>query len=334
MSKRRVVPQSGVTRRGLLVGAGLIAAPFIVRSRSSPVQSITVPPDRTFPRDDLLISPEALLQRIVVDRQPIRLLDATDLATFRESHLPGAIHVWWQDTMELNTPYYGTVLKPDDGDADQGRRRRLLERLAIDPAEGVVVCGDTTNMPAARVCWFLRFLGIKAAVLDGGRAGWLGIDGPLTDEAPDVAESSISGITPRQDFYLSVSSIAERMAEGGSQLIDLREPIEKEDGPYRELRIPGAVMLPRSTFVNGTGLIRPAAELSQISAAAGIDLTAELMLIGPTGLDASLPWLALSLVGADPVIIADGGWQEWIDESQLPLSSQANLSPALPVRTG
>src|SRR5687768_15617729 len=166
MSNRRVLPLSGVTRRGLILGAGLIAAPFIVRSRSSPVQPITVPPDRTFPRDDLLISPKALFQRIVVDRQPVRLLDATDLATFREDHLPGAIHVWWQDTMELNTPYYGMVLKPDDGDANQGRRRRLLESLAIYPAEEVVVYGDTTNMPAARVCWFLRFLGITAVVLD------------------------------------------------------------------------------------------------------------------------------------------------------------------------
>ena len=52
---------------------------------------------------------------------------------------------------------------------------------------------------------------------------------------------------------------------------------------------------------------------------AGIDLTANLMLIGPIGLDAAVPWLAFSLLGADPVIIADGGWQEWVDQPELPL---------------
>ena len=166
----RFIPGSGISRRGLLLGGGLIAAPFVIRSRPESIEPVALPPDRVYPRGDLLIAPQALHQRLIVDRLPIRLLDATALATFRDSHIPGAVHVWWQDTMELNDVHYGKVLKPDDGDRDQGRRVRLLERLGIDPAGEVVVYGDTLNMPAARVCWFLRFLGIKAAILDGGRA--------------------------------------------------------------------------------------------------------------------------------------------------------------------
>jgi thiosulfate/3-mercaptopyruvate sulfurtransferase len=222
--------------------------------------------------------------------------------------------------MELNAPYYGTVLKPDDGDSDQGRRARLLQRLGINPDEEVIVYGDTTAMPAARVCWFLRFLGISAAVLDGGRAGWLGINGPMTDRAPDISETSAPRVLPRQDFYLNALKIAARLAEPRTQLIDVREARERERGPYRDLNIPGSVPLPRSTLVNAEGLIRPAVELRQITTSAGIDLTANLMLIAPTGLDAAIPWLALSLIGADPVIIADGGWREWIDQPGLPLA--------------
>jgi len=281
---------------------------------------MTVPANRVFPRNDLLISPDALYQQIIVERQTVRLLDATKFATYRNGHLPGAVHVWWQDTMELNSPYYGTVLKPDDGDSDQGRRARLLQRLGISPTEGVIVYGDTTNMQAARVCWFLRFLGINTRVLDGGLAGWLGMNGPMTDQAPKVAEPSILTVSPRQDFYLNARAIAERQAEPGTQLIDLREAVEQDRGPYRDLTIPEAVILPRSSLVDGSGLIRPAAELEQISTSAGIDLTAHLILIGPTGLDAAIPWLAFSLIGADPVIIADGGWQEWIDQPDLPLA--------------
>ena len=103
----------GITRRGLLVGAGLVAAPFVIRSRPASVAPIALPADRTYPRGDLLISPKDLYQRIIVDRLPTRILDATDLATYRDRHIPGALHVWWQDTMELNATYYGMVLKPD-----------------------------------------------------------------------------------------------------------------------------------------------------------------------------------------------------------------------------
>jgi thiosulfate/3-mercaptopyruvate sulfurtransferase len=319
MTIRPLPPLSGVTRRGLLVGAGLIAAPFFVRSRPASVEPVSVPPDRSYPRDDLLISPQALFQQITVDRQAIRLLDATTLATYRQQHIPGAVHVWWQDTMELNSPFYGKVLKPDDGDADQGRRVRLLERLGIDPDMPVVVYGDATNMPPARVCWFLRFLGISASVLDGGRAGWLGIDGPLTEHAVHPTEPSLQTIVPRQGFYLSVREVAERMTAPRTQLIDVREPGEREQGPFRDQAIPGAVTFPRSALTTGDGLILPPAELNQIVRMAGIDLSSDLMLIGPTGLDSSIPWLALSLLGADPVTIADGGWQEWISLPGLPL---------------
>lgn len=320
MIRRKVLARSSITRRGLLIGAGLIAAPFVVRSRPATVEPIPVQADRSYPNANLLISPQTLHQQHIVEQRPIRLLDATTLATYRKQHLPGAVHVWWQDTMELNSPYYGTVLKPDDGEADQGRRVRLLERWGIGPDSTVVVYGDTTNMPAARVCWFLRFLGISAAVLDGGRAGWLGLPGPMTDTVPRVDNVASRAITPQQGFYLPARSVARRLTNPRTQLIDVREHAERDQGPYRGLSIPGALPLPRSTLISADGLIRPVAELAQILASAGIDPDADLMLIGPTGLDTAIPWLALCLLGANSVIITDGGWQEWVTNSDLPLA--------------
>src|SRR6476619_5268417 len=153
----RSMLQSGITRRGLLVGTGLVTAPFVIRSRPASVAPVALPADRSYPRAELLTSPRDLYQRIVVDRLPTRILDATDLATYRDQHIPGALHVWWQDTMELHATWYGMVLKPDDGQSNQGRRRRFLERLGINADDQVFVCGDTENTAAARVVWFLRF---------------------------------------------------------------------------------------------------------------------------------------------------------------------------------
>jgi thiosulfate/3-mercaptopyruvate sulfurtransferase len=326
----RPVLQSGITRRGLLVGAGLIAAPFIVRSRPASVESVTVPAERAFPRSDLLVSPQALYQRIFVDRQATRILDATDLATYRDRHIPGAIHAWWQDTMELNAPYYGMVLKPDDGASNQGRRIRFLERLGIGPDLPVIVTGDTANQAAARVCWFLRFLGVPAMVLDGGRAGWLGAGYALTDTVPGIERTTNPSVSPQNDYYLFASEIADRMSQPGVQVIDVRNPDETAAGPYRGMQIPGAINIPRAALTDRTGLILAPGDLGQLLSLAGVDLSATLMLMAPTGLDAALPWLALSLMGARTVITADGGWQQWIDMTGVPLQSTAYTGPALP----
>jgi thiosulfate/3-mercaptopyruvate sulfurtransferase len=324
--------RSGITRRGLLVGAGLVAAPFVVRSRPAQVQPLMVPDNRTFPRGELLISPQALYQRIVVERQPTRILDATDLATYRDRHIPGAIHVWWQDTMELNAPYYGMVLKPDDGAGSQGRRVRFLGRLGIGPGVPVVVSGDTENQAAARVCWFLRFLGVPAVVLDGGRSGWLGAGYALIETVPNVPETTNPPVSPQSNVYMFADDIAARMTQPGTQLIDLRNPDETAAGRYRGMQIPGAINSPRAELTDRTGLILAPSDLGQLLSLAGVDVGATLMLIAPTGLDAALPWLALSLMGAKTVITADGGWQQWIDMVGVPLQSIASTGPARPAR--
>jgi thiosulfate/3-mercaptopyruvate sulfurtransferase len=323
----RTLPKSGVTRRGLLVGAGLVAAPFVIRSRPASVEPVALPAGRSYPRGDLLIAPGDLYQRIVVDRLPTRLLDATDLATYRDQHIPGALHVWWQDTMELNAAYYGMVLKPDDGQSNQGRRQRFLERLGINAGDNVIIYGNTGNTEAARVVWFLRFLGVQSSMLDGGRAGWLGISGPMTDTTLSVSESANPAVNPQRNYYLFASEIASRLGQPGVQVIDLRDPDERNGGPYRLMEIPGAIDLSRSTLTGSDGLIRPAAELDQIFAQVGIDLSAQLMLVAPTGVDASLAWLALSLMGAATVTISDGGWQEWAHQTGLPITTMAAISP-------
>jgi thiosulfate/3-mercaptopyruvate sulfurtransferase len=326
--------QSGITRRGLLVGAGLVAAPFVIRSRPASVAPVAPPAERSYPRGDLLTAPADLYQRIVVDRLPTRILDATDLATYRDRHIPGALHVWWQDTMELNATWYGMVLKPDDGQSNQSRRRRFLERLGINAGDSVIVYGDTENTAAARVVWFLRFLGIDASMLDGGRAGWLGMSGPMTDTVPSIAESANPAINPQQNYYLFASEIASRLGQPGIQIIDLRNPDERNGGPYQLMQIPGAVDLARSSLMGSDGLIRPAVELGQLFAQAGIDLSAQLMLVAPTGVEASLSWLALSLVGAATVTLSDGGWQEWAHQTGLPITTMATVGPNVARRMG
>jgi thiosulfate/3-mercaptopyruvate sulfurtransferase len=297
----------------LLIGAGAVGGALALRDRSGSVSPRAVPASRSFLNPELLISPSDLAS------SRAQLLDASRLADFRDSHIPGARHVWWQDTMELNAPYYGMVLKPDDGERDQTRRQQLLQRWQVRTATPVVVYDRGGGSGAARVAWFLRFLGIDAAVLDGGLAGWLALDTSMQEITPLDRSGSVAAVTPLEGFYLSVRQTAGALTDTGAQVIDIRTASEQTGGAMADRTAPGVTWLPRDTLlVDSTGLIAPSDELRPLLIRSNVDLARKLVVIGDTGLDASIPWLVLSLMGALSVAICDGGWQQWTDVSDLP----------------
>ena len=311
-------PHNLMSRRGLLVGAALIATPFAVRSRADSIPMQSILPDRPYPDRTLLTTAPELYAQIVDDRLQVQLLDASDFANFRARHIVQAVHVWWQDTMELNVDYYGMVLRPDD-DQSQSRRIRFLERIGVLSDRHTVVYDDTDGLRAARVVWFLTFLGLSASVLDGGLTQWKAISGPRNSDAPDIPESSNPMVSPRQGFYLNARQVVSAATEAPLQIVDLRVADERTHGPFRDRRIPGALDLPRDQVLTTDQVLLPGPELAALVAAAGIDLEQRIVLVAPTGVECSLAWLALKLLGAERVIICDGGWRQWIATPGLPL---------------
>jgi thiosulfate/3-mercaptopyruvate sulfurtransferase len=289
-----------------------VVTALAVRSRPSSVEPRALPPDRNFPATDLLVAPAEL------SSLPARLLDASDLADFRGEHIPGARHVWWQDTMELNSLWYGTVLKPDDGQSDQTRRQQLLDRWQVHAELPVVVYDRDDGSRAARVAWFLRFLSVPARVLDGGFAAWIALDETARAVVPLSSANPTALSRPREGFYLDVLETAETLGQPDAQVIDIRTDRERSDGALAGLSAPGAAWLARDALIDESGLIVPPADLTMVITRPGVDLTRRLTLVGDTGPDTSVPWLALSLMGAASVTICDGGWQQWADTPELP----------------
>ena len=122
----------------------------------------------------LVVSPSLVRAEIESANPNLRILDASSLATYREGHVPGAEHVWWQDTMEWNNPVYGRVLGPDS-------RPQLFRNLRIASDSMVFVYDNDLGQYAARIVWMMRFLQLPhAALVDGGFAGWRGIDGDVS----------------------------------------------------------------------------------------------------------------------------------------------------------
>ena len=74
--------------------------------------------------------------------------------------------------------------------------------------------------------------------------------------------------------------------------------------------IPGSLNVPSSSLV-ADGQMKPAAELRQIFADAGVDLEAPLITSCGSGITAVIVALGLEIAGAKDVAVYDGAWAEW-----------------------
>ncbi|HQY31519.1 MAG TPA: rhodanese-like domain-containing protein, partial [Thermomicrobiales bacterium] len=264
------LPGNSITRRGLLVGGLPLATAAAIRARPSHVDAIQLPADRGFANDPLLLSATAVQTQLTSD-PGMQVLDASRRADFLGSHIPGARHVWWQDTMELNAHWYGQVLKSDDDQGNQGRRIHFLEHLGIESSRPVVVYDRTDGQAAARVCWFLTFLGLQASVLDGGFRAWIGTGGATRNGLQSVTKSSAPQVRPQEGFYLLSETTAARLVTAPGQLIDLRTASERMQGAGAKKHVPGAVWLDRSTLLDKDQVLKDRSGLDQLWAAAAID---------------------------------------------------------------
>ncbi len=308
---------STISRRGILVGVGAVAAAFAIRARPSSTSPLAVPPNRDFGGSPLITSIDQLVTSLASQTPPI-VLDASVLADYRDQHIPGARHVWWQDTMELNSRWYGTVLKADDDQGTQTRRLGFLQRLGIDGSRPVVVYDRSDGQHAARICWFLTFLSVPASVLDGGFAGWLGANQPSASDSPQINTAVSPTVTPQNGFYLAAEQVNNRLAAGTGYLIDCRTANELADGRYAKTVIPNAVQIDRTVLLDGDQLLVGTPEIESV---VPFPLTDPIYLIAETGVDCALPWLALKLAGAGSIEIVDGGLQQWIDQVDAPSST-------------
>jgi thiosulfate/3-mercaptopyruvate sulfurtransferase len=261
------------------------------------------------------------------EARPLVILDLGDLSEYRDGHLPGAVHSYWLETVERDYPFYGTVLNQADesGTGDnQGKRIAWMRRHGIGPGTDVIAYDHGDGRRAARIVWFLHFLGhARASMLDGGLDAWRQAGQLITTDrfdapSPDVAPA----VAPQTGFYLSTSELQEAMAEPATLLVDIRTDDERNDtvdGQFPRGVIPGSIRAPWRDFLHpdNSGLIDvPASET--LLEQAGVDRGPRVILYGRFGCDTNIMWLVLKRAGFPEVEVYDRGWIEWISTSGLP----------------
>lgn len=293
-----------------------------------PVPLATVAP---FPgnaaADTPLLVDAAWLRRQQTVSPPIdlRLLDLSPLRTYRRGHVPGAVHAWWQDTVDRFYPTYGVVLKERQ---DPGSRARLLADLGIGDETTVVAYDDDRNRYAAHLVWVLRYFGHdRAAVLDGGLAAWPAEANPERHPTGSTPAAPAS-VDLQPGYVIGTRELSRRLTDPSIVLVDARtgdEAADDLDGTIRRGRLPGAVSIPwTSTLRDDAGRLKPPAELSRLFRAAGVTPEREVVVYARFGVEASQPWLVLKLLGYPNVRVYDQGWAEWAAKPELPIAPQAD----------
>jgi thiosulfate/3-mercaptopyruvate sulfurtransferase len=311
------------TRRVFIAG---VTAAAIVPCVSPHVVSSSLAQETSF--TPYLISPQDLSERLMRSEPNLLVMDLSDLWAYRMGHIPGAIHSWWLETIERDYPYYGTVLnqKALDSDADtQGKRRDWFVRHGIGRDTHVVAYDRNGGHRAARIVWFLRFLGHeRASVMDGGLAAWQtsGLAISTADTSPpEIADPP--EIVPREGFYVATGRLSELLDSGEIVLVDVRTHAELRDtvdGQFKTGVIPGSVHLSRYEPAFSIGNSRASFDANAargVLNAARIDVDQHVVLYGQFGTDANQMWLVMKACGYLNVEIYDRGWVEW-SESGLP----------------
>lgn len=266
----------------------------------------------------MLITPDAL-QRELQSAQPPLLLDARPAEEFAAGHLAGAIHL----------DLWGVSLI-DTSDAPLRAFMWMIGHLCslrgVTPDRPVVIYEAHSGIRAARVFWFLEYLGHPdVRVLDGGVPAWTGAGLPLTTEALAPVPSTWHG-EPHPSLLATWSDVKDRLGNPGTAIIDTRSDEEYYGEAVRAKRggaIPGAVHLEWTNNLAADGTYKSADDLRAMYEALGVTPDREVVTYCQGGYRAAHTYLALRLLGFPRVRSYTGSWKEWGDREDLPIERPA-----------
>ena len=215
------------------------------------------------------------------------VIDATNGNNYSDQpHIKGAIHLPSMGFMYVN----GTLRPPSE-------LARILGNAGVSGEDKAVIYGDSfASGDATFVFWVMRYLGFNdAKILDGELNDWRRASLPLESD-PIVRRPTAYEPVIKRELLADYNYVK----GGRAQLVDAR--IFDEFG---KKRIPGSIPID-SAKVLENGRIKDSARLNDTFSVLRRDKP--VVVYSEDGLNASLVWYALQLMGYDSSLYT---WNDW-----------------------
>lgn len=315
----------------IIVSIGMLGLGIGIRQSMAPdpINPIPVSPMSTSGQS-VLVDVDWLANRME-HPQDLVVIDLSDEGVYQHGHIPGAVHVFWQDAMNLNGMNYG------ESD-DLSNPSEWTLRVPARQQDRIVVYDNNASERAARLVWQLRTSGYqRSSVLDGGLAAWLGA-GQGASTTVSVAKNVPSPSAAYQgNDEMTLPDLSLTIGDANVVKLDVRSLAEKQDtanGTIRTGQIPEAVSLDDDAVMQPDGTFRTPDEIRAIMGGLGIGDEATIVVYGTYGIDTGRMWLALEIAGYQHVRVFDDGYVAWANDPDVPVEvPQAPHAPPVGVAT-
>ncbi len=230
---------------------------------------------------------------------------------YLEVHIPGAIFVDLEEDLTGDgAPERGRHPFPDDDDLSE-----KLSALGINFEDTVICYGAGDPMGAARLALMLRFVGVNAAVLDGGLEAYVRVAGEDSLASGEVRRQPSD--FPWQPYVRLVSEdeVQHAIPTKGALLIDARPPAryrgESEDLDPRPGHIPTAKNVPFTSLLKADGTLRSREDIRASFEGAGATTERITFNYCGSGVSAAVNTLAMDYAGFAHVYLYAGSYSEW-----------------------
>ena len=266
---------------------------------------------------DLLVEPDWLAERL---RAPdVRIVDVCKAEHFAQHHIPGAVHLPY-DQLVVKAPPAGGLLPAPQAFAD------LMGGLGVGNEHRVIAYDEEGGGRAARLIWSLHAYGHRhASILNGGVTAWAGEGFPL-DAVSAAYPSASFRVALDESVIADFAYITEHLRRPDMVLLDARS-LDEYTGAKRNAEhgghIPGARRLEWFDLMDQSRHLRlkPAEQIRAQLEQLGVDGGQEVIVYCQTHHRSALNYVALKWLGFARVRGYPGSWSEWGNRTDAPVAS-------------